>query len=75
MGDSAAHIVEAIGKAVVVFKRVGVSLKHEMFDINLSFPQQITIVAVDTNEEIGTQEIKIFQTLGNSTSLPSIFVP
>ena len=31
--------------------------------------------AVDTNEEIGTQEIKIFQTLGNSTSLPSIFVP
>ena len=60
MGDSAAHIVEAIGKAVVVFKRVDVSLKHEMFDINLSFPQQITIVAVDTNEEIGTQEIKIF---------------
>jgi len=58
VGDSAAHIVEAIGKAVVVFKRVGVSLKHEMFeskeksitsDVNIPMPIWLLFVKNTAN--------------------------
>lgn len=42
-----------------------------MFYVNPFFTHQVTVVAVNTNEKTGTQEIVIFQALGN----PAGFMP